>query len=102
MARPLPSGCPDDCVPDLCTSPFDRVVVTYLLRGGTRVFWELRDSFVAPGPYAFQLQVGSSENRDADDWENVGAPVTDAFQAVDGEQRIFGKVRWQFYRVRLT
>jgi hypothetical protein len=28
--------------------------------------------------------------------------VVNLFQAVDGEQRVFGKVRWQFYRVRLT
>jgi hypothetical protein len=87
--------------PSQCGNPFDRVVVSYLLRGGTRVMWELRDDFADAQPYHFRLQFGHSSNPDADDWADVGAAVTDAFYAVDGEQRVFGQTRAQFYRVRL-
>jgi len=89
------------CRPSDCGNPFDRVVVSYLVAGGTHVFWDLRDDFTDPRPLTFQLEVGQSENPDADDWKPVGAPVVDTFLAVDGEQRVFGKVRWQYYRVRL-
>lgn len=90
------------CRPSHCDNPFARVVVSYLVAGGTTVFWELHDNFTDPRPLTFTLQVGQSENPDADDWQNVGAPVIDQYTAVDGEQRVFGKVRWQFYRVKLV
>ena len=50
--------------------------------------WELLDTFTDKGPLTFQLQVGSTANQDADDWENVGLPVTDQYFALDGEQRV--------------
>jgi hypothetical protein len=85
-----------------CANPFDRVVVSYLIRGGTRVYWELKQEFIDKGPYTFQLQVGQSDNVNADDWQDVGGPLQDIFYAVDGEQRIYGNTRWQFYRIQLT
>ncbi len=88
--------------PSQCSNPFDRLVVSYLVAGGTRIFWELLPTFTDARPYVFQLQVGHTNNPDADDWIDVGGPVLDTFYAVDGEQRTFGKIRWQFYRVKLT
>lgn len=102
METPLPSGL-KGCLPckPVCECVFDRVCVSYLTRGGTRVMWELLSSFAGAMPYVFQLQVGETKNQDADDWKDVGVPVTNIFCAVDGEQRIFGKTKFQFYRVRL-
>jgi len=85
-----------------CESVFDRVVVNYLIRGGTRVMWELRDDFMDGQPYTFQLQMGQTNDNNADDWQNVGLPVQDQYVAVDDEQRAFNK--WPnrtFYRVEL-
>ncbi len=95
---------PHECAPCVpaCPSPFDRVVVSYLIKGGTTVQWALLPQFADPGPYTYQLQVGTTANHDADDWEDVGAPVVDQFFAVDGEQRVFGNVNWTYYRVLLT
>lgn len=81
---------------------FDRVAVSYAIPGGTRVLWTLLPTFTDPGPLTFQLQVGRTANPNADDWEDVGGPVTDVYFAVDPEQRVFGKTNWTFYRVLLT
>jgi hypothetical protein len=89
--------CPSQCEP-----VFDRVVVSYLIAGATRVMWELLDTFTDPGPLTFQLQFGATANPDADDWEDVGLPVVDQFVAVDPEQRVFGKLNYAHYRVKLT
>jgi hypothetical protein len=81
---------------------FDRVHVSYLIRGGTRVMWDLVDDFHDPLPHSFTLQVGSSGNPQADDWQDVGLPVEDSFYAIDGEQRVWGKSRLTHYRIRLA
>ena len=86
----------------MCDAVFERLTVSYLVRGGTIVRWGLKPEFMDPRPHTFQLQVGQSANPDADDWIDVDAPVVDQFVAVDGEQRIYGKMRWQYYRVKLT
>ena len=96
----LPAGC-QPCVP-VCESVFDRVVVSYLIRGGTQVSWELLPTFTDPSPLVFQLQVGTTGNPDADDWEDVGLPVQDQFTAIDPDQRVYGKSNWTHYRVVLT
>lgn len=88
--------------PETCPSVFDRVVVSYLVAGGTRVLWQLLPTFTVPGPYVFQLQVGTSPNPYADDWTDVGLPVTDQYTATDGQQRVWGKTNWTHYRVVLT
>lgn len=85
-----------------CRSVFDRVVVSNLIAGGTRVMWTLLDTFTDAGPLEFQLQVGTTSNPDADDWENVGLPVTDQYAAVDSDQRVWGNVNYTHYRVVLT
>jgi len=97
----LTPGC-TPCPPVRCDNPFDRVVVSYLLPGGTRVMWQLRDDFLDPQPYEFQLQVGTTASNDADDWADVGTPVLDTYVTVDTEQRLHGIIRWLFYRVKLT
>ena len=88
------------CAPS-CELVFDRLVVSYLMRGGTRVMWELQPTFTDDGPYIFQLQVSESANPNASDWEDVGAPVGNTYYAIDGEQRSFGKMNRAFYRVKL-
>lgn len=88
--------------PPTCSSPFERVVVSWLIAGGTEVYYTLRPDFAAQRPLTFQLQVGQSANQEADDWTDVGAPVTDQLVLVDGEQHLYGLDRWTFYRVVLT
>ncbi len=94
--------CDNSCPITQCASPFDRVVVSYLIKGGSAVFWELVPSFNDPRPLEFQLQVGTTANNDADDWADVGLPATDLFFAIDGEKRVYGKDNWTHYRVKLT
>jgi hypothetical protein len=78
------------------------VVVSYLIGGYARVMWELLPTFTDPNPLSFQLQVGKSNNPDADDWEDVGLPVEDQYFAYDPEQRVWGKTNWTHYRVQLA
>lgn len=89
--------CPDQCEP-----VFDRVVVSYLVAGHSKVMWELLPTFTDPQPYAFQLQWGRTTDPDADDWADVGGPVTNVYFAYDPEQRVFGKENWAYYRVKVT
>lgn len=89
--------CPTDC-----ESIFDRVVVSHLIKGPTRVSWELLNTFTDPGPLEFQLQVGTSNNPYADDWQNVGVPVVNQYVAYDAEQRVWGKMNWTHYRIVLN
>ncbi len=95
-----------DCSPGpnclACESVFDRVVVSNLIRGRTRVMWELLETFTDKGPLEFQLQVGQTSSNDADDWEDVGLPVVDQYAAVDDEQRTWGNTNYTHYRVKLT
>jgi hypothetical protein len=100
--RPLEDPtCVNNCPPQ-CENVFDRVHVSYLIRGGTRVMWELQDDFRDPLPHSYLLQVSRTGNPDADDWTDVGLPVENAFYAIDGEQRVWGKTNWTHYRVRLS
>lgn len=89
--------CPNQCEP-----VFDRVVVSYLIKGGTKVMWELLPTFTDPNPLTFQLQVGTTADNNADDWTNVGGPITNAYVAYDATQRVFGKTNWAYYRILLT
>lgn len=93
-----------DCKPcgDPCQSVFDRVVVRHYIKGGTVVLWELLDTFTDPNPLLFQLQVGTTSNPLADDWEDVGLPVENQYTAIDPEQRVWGKTNFTHYRVKLT
>lgn len=82
---------------------FDRVTVDHVLKTGTRVSWRLREDFMAPLPYLFQLQLGETGLASADDW----ADVTDPFENVmlltdDGPQRDFSVVPTSHYRVKLV
>jgi hypothetical protein len=64
----------DYCPPD-CPDAFAMVHVSYLIRGGTRVMWQMLPDFVDPLPWSFQLQVGHTGIQAADDWTNVGLPA---------------------------
>jgi len=83
-------------------SVFDRVAVDHLIEGGSRIIWRLRDDFSVPTPHVFQLQAGESGIAEADDWDDVGSPVTDTFLAVDSSQRDFAISQTAHYRVVLT
>lgn len=98
---PFGETCTTQC-PSQCENVFDRVHVSHLTRGGTRVLWDLLPSFADPLPHVFQLQVGPTSNPDADDWEDVGLAMENSFYAIDGEQRVFGKTHYFFYRVQLS
>lgn len=73
-----------------------------MVRGVSRVWWQLEKLFKEPGPYVFQLQFGRTGLRDATDWENVGAPVTNGYVAYDPAWREGGYTLMTHYRVRLT
>lgn len=91
-----------ECKIEFCSPIFTRVRVFPRIEGGTRVEWTLQSTFHDPPPHAFQLQVGRTANKDADDWETVGAPANDTFYLIDDEQRVFGQTQWTHYRVCLT
>lgn len=94
---------PITCTTDgACASVFSRVVVSYIIKGGTFIAWELQSEFPDAGPYSFQVQVGTTQNNDADDWEDVGFPVIDQFAAIDDIKRVYGMENWTHYRVILT
>lgn len=93
-----PNPCPVSCEP-----VFDMVHVSYLIRGGTRVMWALKNTFNDPLPWLFQLQVSRVANQNADDWENVGLPVENTCYAIDPDQQNFAQgVNDTFYRIRLS
>jgi hypothetical protein len=82
--------------------PFRRVSVDHMVRGTTRVWWQLERTFNEPGPYVFQLQLGKTGLRDAVDWVNIGPPVVNGYTASDPEWREAGYDLLDHYRVVLT
>lgn len=82
--------------------PFRRVSVDNMIRGVTRVWWQLEPLFNDPGPRVFQLQVGNTGLRDATDWRDVGAPIIDGYMAYDDVWRASGSELTTHYRVTLT
>jgi hypothetical protein len=82
--------------------PFRRVSVDHMVRGTTRVWWQLERTFNEPGPYVFQLQLGKTGLRDAVDWVNIGPPVVNGYMASDPEWREAGYDLLDHYRVVLT
>jgi len=82
--------------------PFRRVFVDHMMRGVTRVWWQLDQKFGDPLPHIFQLQVSNTPLSAAADWRNVGPPVTDAYQALDDAWREAGSQLLTHYRVTLT
>ncbi len=82
--------------------PFRRVSVDHMVRGVTRVWWQLEPLFNDPGPYTFQLQFGRTGLRDTPDWKDIGGPVVNGFTATDSEWREGGYDILSHYRVKLT
>lgn len=82
--------------------PFRRVAVDNMIRGVTRVWWQLEPGFNDPGPRVFQLQFGNTGLRDSPDWHNVGSPVVDGYVAFDDAWRNFAGDLLTHYRVTLT
>lgn len=82
--------------------PFRRVSVDNMIRGVTRVWWQLEPTYNEPGPRVFQLQFGNTPVRDAADWRNVGAPITDGYVAYDDAWRNSASDLLTHYRVTLT
>ena len=95
-------SCEENYCPPNCENVFDLVHVSYLIRGGTRVLWQLVPDFRDPFPWSFQLQVGTSGNPQADDWQDVGLPVDNSFYAIDRSKRAYNRVQQTHYRVQLT
>lgn len=81
--------------------PFRRVSVDHMVRGVTRVWWQLEPIFNDPGPYTFQLQYGRTGLRDTPDWKNIGSPVVDAYTATDSAWHEGGYDLLGHYRVIL-
>jgi hypothetical protein len=82
--------------------PFRQVAVDHMVRGVTRVWWQLEPAFNDPGPYVFQLQVGNTALNDTTDWRNVGSPITDGYVAYDDVWRAAGSDLVTHYRLTLT
>jgi hypothetical protein len=93
--------CPPVSCPVECGEIFEAMQVSYLIRGGTRVFWSLNPRLRLPLPWVFQLQYGTHP-QGTTAWSNVGVPVTNAFMAVDSVQRDYGQHISGYYRVKLT
>lgn len=82
--------------------PFRRVSVDHMVRGPSRVWWQLEPTFNEPGPYVFQLQLGKTGLRDATDWVNIGAPVVNGYLAYDNAWHESGYTLLSHYRLTLT
>lgn len=82
--------------------PFRRVSVDHMVRGKTRVWWQLDPLFREPGPHSYQLQVGKTGLSAAADWQNVGDPVVDGYVAFDPVWRLGGYDLLLHYRIVLT
>ena len=82
--------------------PFRRVSVDHMVRGTTRVWWQLEPLFRDPGPHVYQLQVSKSGLPNAADWVDVGQPLTNAYVAYDPTWRLAGYALLTHYRVKLT
>jgi hypothetical protein len=82
--------------------PFRRVSVDHMVRGVTRVWWQMDRFFRDPGPHVFQLQHSYTPLSDATDWVNVGPPVTNGYTAEDPNWRAGGYDLLSHYRVTLT
>ena len=95
-------SCEENECPPSCEDAFDMVHVSYLIRGGTRVMWQLIPEFSDPLPWTFQLQVGKSGDEDADDWTDVGLPVENSCYSIDSEKRAYSKTQNTHYRVKMT
>lgn len=94
----------DSCLNNDCVWLFDRVRVTPIIAGGTRVDWDLNAQFssqVDPGPYTFSLEVALSDTEDSTAWTQVGASVVDTYYIVDTAQRLAGTRPYTHYRVKL-
>jgi hypothetical protein len=95
------------------TQPFARVLVDYLVRGQSRISWELARHFTDPDPatWSYTLQVaghGSMPSHQpdgsvrTDDWADVGSAVVNAAQLTDSVLRQFGKTSTTAYRIKLV
>jgi hypothetical protein len=83
-------------------NPFKQVTVTFDPQGGTRVVWVMNQRFSDPMPHTYQLQVSLSSASTADDYQDVGLPVSNSFYAVDDTRRLAGKTLEIHYRVKLV
>lgn len=90
--------CQTDLCPPVCDDVFKSTHVSYLTRGGTRVYWNV-GSFSEPMPWSFQLEYSPLPTSD---WVAVGSPVENSFYAIDSTQRNYGQRGFGFYRVKLT
>lgn len=97
----MPARCDIRCGPE-CAWIFNPLHILPLLRGGTQISWSIHPHFTDPAPYTFQLQVGTTGNPLADDWLDLGDPLTDTYVTEDSEQRMFGMTMWTHYRLVLT
>lgn len=84
--------------------PFRRLAVDHMIRGVSRIWWEMHRRFRDPQPHVFQLQWGTTGNPNATDWKDVGSPVVNGFFAEDDERHPsdYGKSLTTHYRVKLT
>ena len=94
--------CEDNNCPSSCDNVFELLHVSYLIRGGTRIMWDLIPEFKDPTPWTFQLQVGETGNPNAHDWEDVGLPVENTCYAIDSEKHEYGTTPNTHYRIKLV
>lgn len=73
-----------------------------MVRGTSRVWWQLEPLFNEPGPHVFQLQYGHTGLRDTTDWRNIGEPVVDGYASYDPAWHEGGYDLLGHYRVKLT
>ena len=92
------------CDPDCqltCADDLINLRVDYLVEGGARISWRIQ-GITDPLPHVFQLEFSRSGTPGADDWEAVGAEVTNGYYAIDPDKRLYGMTGFLHYRVRLT
>ena len=79
---------------------FKRFQVVNHPLGGTLIAWDLKETFIAPGPYHFYVDFGRSGT---DDWEPLNStPIVDGCEYADMKQRYWDQLVSFYYRVRLV
>lgn len=84
------------------TPIFRRVFADHMVRGVTRVWWELQPTFNDPLPYQCTLEVGNTPSNLSNDWKPVGPPVVNTLYADDTQQEAYGRELTVHYRVKLV
>lgn len=99
------TNCPGDqqiCTRDCGDPIFEKLWIMPRIAGGTIIQWKLSLAASLREGKSFQLQYGRTGIMTADDWQNVGNPVSETNILIDLSKRLYGQTDWSHYRIKMT